>query len=710
MGIDTPGRRGNHSGGCARHADFRRDLGVCLLLALSTLAVYAPVRGFDFVNYDDPEYVTGNPHVRNGLTVDGIVWAFTHSHSANWHPLTWISHMLDCQLFGLNPAAHHLTNVLLHIANTVLLFWVLNAMTGRRWRSGFVAALFALHPLHVESVAWVSERKDVLGAFFWMLTLAAYVRYVRRPTWWRYAAVALVFALGLMAKQMVVTLPVVLLLLDLWPLGRLEVPPFGKGGQGGIPPNVRPNPPQSPFFKGGRGTVVGLVIEKLPLIGLAVAASAITFVAQRHGGAVVSAADRTLTFRAANALIAYVTYLVKMVWPSGLAVFYPTPAVLLAWWVAGAALVLSALSVLAFRAARQRPYLLVGWLWYLGTLVPVIGIVQVGDQAMADRYTYLPLVGIFIIVTWGACDLAARWPSRRIGLGLVGTAALAACCTLTWRQLHYWRNGSALFQRALAVTADNHVAHLNFGQILFDQGDLRGALGHFTEVVRIRPGFAKARVNLAAALAATGETDAAMAQYAEALRLDPNESMAHLNLGLLLAARGDLDAALAHCAEALRLDPMYAKAHTAMGLALAAREKWPEAIAHYREAIRLDPESAAVHNSLAIAFEHSGRAEEAIQQYAEVVRIVPDDPRGHYNLASALADQGRLDEAIHHYRETLRRKADFPEAHYALGIALARKGDFPAAATEFRAALAARPDWPAAQAALESVLASGAVP
>ena len=552
----------------------RRTILICVALSAATLAVFWPVTGCDFTNYDDPIYVSGNPHVQSGLTRESVQWAFTTGYAGNWHPLTWLSHMLDCQLYRRKSGGHHLTSLLFHIANSLLLFGLLRRLTdagqGRRkeecsaqnwgafWRCCFVAALFALHPLHVESVAWVAERKDVLSTFFFMLTLWAYARYaeVQGPTSkvqsqgtgdetenaesgitdhgsritdhvTRYYLLSLLFfALGLMSKPMLVTLPFVLLLLDYWPLQRCQPAPCD------LKPSARKLHPS--FF-----ILHPLLLEKLPFLALSAASCVVTFLVQRGAGAVPSLEALPLGFRLSNALISYVRYALKMGWPAKLAVFYPAPVEWPPEWVAGAALVLAGVSALALRSARKAPWFAFGWFWYLLTLVPVIGIVQVGHQAMADRYSYIPLVGLFVTIAWGGAEAGARWPKSRGWLAAGAAAALAACGALTWQQTGYWRNSASLFEHALAVTRDNFVAHNNLGEVLMDGGDLAAAESHFAEAVRLKPYDAEARCSLAAALTSQHKAREAIQHYQEALKLLPNFPDALNNLAWILAANPD---------------------------------------------------------------------------------------------------------------------------------------------------------------------------
>ena len=545
---------------------FRAAPLICLLLGFVTLAVYWPVLHCDFNNYDDDLYVTKNRQVQSGLTWAGLRWAFTTRQCTNWHPLTWISHMADCELYGLDPAGHHATNLLFHIANTVLIFLVLRRMTGAQWRSAFVAALFALHPLHVESVAWVAERKDVLSTFFWALTLWAYVRYAqnqpgsgsRESTAGRaapapgsrlwspdYARVVLFFALGLMAKPMLVTLPLLLLLLDFWPLRRMPatVRVFGR--------ELRTC--EAGDERASQTTLARLIVEKLPLLALSLASSAVTLWAQHKA---VGTLHCPFLFRMANADISYIRYIKKMVWPDKLVVLYPFPHVLVFWQVVIAALALGGLTVLAIRHAKTHPYLLTGWLWYLGTLVPVIGGVQVGVQSMADRYTYVPLLGLFIIIAWGAYDLAAQWQLRPVALGSMAVLALAACIPVTRAQVGYWKNSVVLCQRALRYTSDDHlILKCNLADGYYDQGQLDEAINECREILQVKPDYIHVCIKLGIALAEKGLWDEAISQFQRVIQLNPNDSFARNNLGIALRQKGRYDEAIAQFQEVLRLEP-----------------------------------------------------------------------------------------------------------------------------------------------------------
>jgi protein O-mannosyl-transferase len=650
------------------------------VLVVLTLAAYSGVRHLQFVPFDDQGYVYENPHVRAGLTMDGLRWALTTGEQANWHPLTWLSHMLDVQLFGLDAGRHHLTSLAFHTINTLLLFVLLARSTGAIGRSATVAALFAVHPLHVESVAWIAERKDVLSTFFWLLTVGAYVWYARAPGRWRYAAVVAGLALGLMSKPMLVTLPFALLLLDVWPLGRFS---FSGGESDGKSAHAYAAEAQTAF---------ALVREKVPLLLLAACSSVITLLVQSHGGAVKSTQILALDVRVANALISYVMYLAKAVWPSGLAVFYPYEMSIHVWQWCGALAMLAAITWLVIRARRPFPYLPVGWFWYLGTLVPVIGLIQVGTQSMADRYTYVPLIGVFMMVVWGVSDLAGRWTGRRIALPVAAGAIVIACTVATRAQVTHWQGAWTLWTHALAVTHDNEAAHIAVGSMLAMQGRLEDAVGHFREAVRIAPESSAAHRALGKALAEFGRFDEGVEHLSMAVRYQPTSADAQDDFGIALADHGKPAAAIPRYLEALRLDPNRASTHRRLGSALMMLGRADEAIAQYQDAIRLQPEFARAHNDLGFALIAVGRNDEAKDQFVQALRFEPDLAEAHDNLGFALAAEGRAAESLPHLVEAVRLKPDFEIARLHLGMALGAAGRVDEAARELREVLRINPN------------------
>lgn len=666
----------------------RLDLWVALGIAVLTAIAYAAVPRLGFLLWDDNLYVTDNRFVARGFTWEGLRWALTANHANNWHPLTWMSHMLDVQLFGMNAAAHHVVNLLLHIAAAIVLFLALLRMGGGTWRSAFVAALFAVHPAHVESVAWLSERKDVLGALFWMLALWGYVEYVRRPGLMRYLGVLVPFALGLAAKPMLVTLPFALLLLDVWPLGRVWGGAASAAGDSTLA-RLRAAAPR-------------LLAEKLPLFALAAASSCVTFVVQQKTGAVADPFVIPAWLRFANPLVSYVAYLGKLLWPADLAALYPYPKSIPAWQAIGSLALLAGVTVLVLREIRRRPWLAVGWLWFLGTLVPVIGWVQVGRQAMADRYTYIPFIGLFVMIAWGVPELLARRPGRAVALATAGGLAVAACVYGTWMQVPKWRDGVTLWTHTLAVTRENAFAHFNLGVTLADRGQPAAALGEYAEALRIDPQFARGYNNLGAALMDLGKAEEAMTQFDRALSIAPRYPEAHHNMGRALVERGRLEEAVEQFRQALADDPDYAPAHIEMGIALMRLGRADDAIIHYTAALRLQPDHPAAHNNLGTALERRGRIEQAIQHYAAAVRLNPGYAVAHFNLGAALGRLGREDAAIPQYLEALRTRPDYVDAHNNLGAALANLGRIDEAIPHFEEALRLRPGNADAQRNLDS--------
>ena len=710
--------------------DWRRLLLPGLALFVFTALVYAPVRRAEFVNYDDYLYVVENSHVATGLTSANVAWAFTHFAAGNWHPLTWISHQADCQLYGLQPAGHHVTSVLIHAANAVLLLGVLFAMTGALWRSLLVAALFAVHPLNVESVAWISERKNVLSTLFWLLAMGAHARYARRPSPGRYALVALLLALGLMSKPMVVTLPCALLLLDWWPLGRWS--------------------PRQPNATAG---ALALVREKLPLFALVLIGSLVAVAAQRQAQAVPTLGQVPFTARLTNATVAYAAYLEQTVWPSGLAAFYPhlvrhlpVGRVLLAL------LLLGALTALAWRL-RDAAYLPVGWLWYLGTLVPVIGIVQVGSQARADRYAYVPLLGIFIALAWGLEALTRG--SRLAGAG--AALAVAALASITVRQAGYWQNSMALFEHARDVTPDNYVAYTNLGLaynkqkrwdeairhfdralqiqprsaeawghrglalakegrldeavqslqraldiypsvlahnslgIALGKRDPDAAIGHLRAALDLDPEFVEARINLGSALLHKGDAAGAQQAFDEALRRDPQSAITHFRLGSVLLEHGELDGAALQLGTALRLDPTQADTHNSLGVVRLRRGDLDAALALFREALAIEPLHADAHSNVGVVLLRKGQKEAAQAELAAALRLNPRHADAHATLGAMLAQDGKLEEGTTHFRAAVEADPDNAIAQNNLGAALLQKGDLDGAVEHLTRAIRANP-------------------
>ncbi len=590
-------------------------IAICIFLAVSTFAVYSQVQDHEFINYDDDKYVTNNEYVKAGFTRDSVGWALTTSYNSNWHPMTWLSHMLDAQLFGPNSKGHHLTNLLFHIANVLLLFLVLLRMTGALWQSGFVAALFALHPLNVESVAWVAERKNVLSTFFWLLTMWAYIRYAQKTNLKRYSLVILFFAMGLMSKPMLVTLPFVLLLLDYWPLRRLQ--------------------------SDRRTAISRLVYEKIPLLVLVAGSVVTTLTVQKMGGALGSLNAFPIQERVINALVSYWLYLQKMIWPGGLAIFYAHPENTLSVWkgLATAAL-LALVTTAAIRLARRAPYFAVGWFWYLGTLIPVIQLVQTGSIAMADRYAYVPLIGIFIIIAWGLPELLAKWRLRSRILTIAAGIWISTLMLMTWNQVSHWKNSITIFSHAIEVTDIEYpnflLAHNNLANALLAEGRTGKAISHYKMAINLMPDYAVNHNHLANALFAEQKTEEAISHFKMAIELMPDYAIAHNNLGTVLLAEQKTEEAISHYKTAVKLLPDYATAHYNLGFALMKEKKTGEAIFHFKMAIQLEPNNTNAHSNLGNALLAEQKTKEAISHYKIAINLKPDNPLVLQNFKMAL--------------------------------------------------------------------------
>jgi len=670
-----------------------QDLLIFLALLALTLAVFWPVYRFDFLSYDDSEYVSQNVRVQAGLNGGNIAWAFRTFFFMNWHPLTWLSYMLDSQLFGLRSGAFHLVNVLLHALTTLLVFAVFKRMTGARWPSAFLAMLFAVHPLHVESVAWIAERKDVLSGFLFMLTLWAYLRYTERPQPRRYSLTLLFFAFGLMAKPMLVTLPFVLLLLDFWPLRRLHT---------ATTPSITHHPSSITDHPSPR-----LLWEKAPFFILAGVSSLLTCLAQR--GAEVPFASLSLAQRFTNSLVSYGRYLGKAIWPQNLAVYYPHPGHWPAWEVAGAALLLFAVTLFAIAQWRKRPYLAVGWFWFLGMLVPVIGLVQVGGQSMADRYMYLPLIGLLIISIWGALDLLhththnlnpnpnpnpnPAHPLRRSLPILGAAAAVLACLLVSSRQVRFWDNTQHLFERALAVTSGSSQAHEGLGVALLLDGKTNEALPHFTAALDIDPANYSAYGSVGNVLLGQGKTAEALVQIQKGLQLSPDNPILNHNCGLCLALQGRFAEALPYYSAALRAKPEFPDALFSYGNALVELRRYDEAIVQYETALRLKPNFAPVHFNLGNVLKEQGKFAEAAGHYQALLQIEPANSSAHASLALSLARQGNPQQAFPHFTEALRLQPDNPEFHYQYASALYASSKPADAVVHYREAIRLKPDF-----------------
>ncbi len=693
--------------------------------------MFHQVVGFDFVDLDDLSYVVDNRAVTAGLTFHGLVWAFTGSYEGYWAPLTWLSYMADVQAFGVRSGALHATNVLLHAASACVLFAALKRMTGAYWRSAFVAGLFAVHPLHVESVAWIAERKDVLSTFFYFLTIWAYARYVERPFDFaqgrpfdfaqarpalaRYALVIVAFGCALMSKPMVVTLPVALLLLDVWPLGRLRHRLDGEGpctqpssSLAGAP---TPRSASSRRVLLEKGTTWrALLWEKVPLLLMALIVAAVTVVAQSGAGAVVSFDVAAPSTRIANAVVSCAVYLVQTVWPSGLAALYPYPRTVPAWQVIASVILLAGISFGVLRARRRAAYAVVGWLWYLVTLLPVLGFIQAGPQARADRYTYVAMTGISIMATWGLAQLLARSARRRVTVAGTACAVLAVFGLLAWQQVQTWRSTESLFRRALAVTDDNYVAHRGLGSVLLQRKQVDDATVELRSAVALAPRYADAQSDLGNALLAANQTEEALSHLDQAVQLQPAVSGFRVNLGSALYALGRSQAAEAEYREALRLAPDSHEARSGLGLALAQEGKLEDARRELTAAIQLNPAYADAHLNLATVLARMGRSEEAARAFSAFSRLNPDAADGHIGLGALLAQQGRMNEAVAELSIAARMKPDDGVLRANLGTALVSTGRLDEGTAELSEAVRLRPDVPELRHNLDLALAMRASP
>ena len=719
-----------------RDLGVRRDYAIALLLVFATAFVYLPVRWFGFLLFDDADYVTANPMVRRGLTWVGLRWAFTSMSAANWHPLTWLSHMLDVQLFGTSATGPHAVNVCLHAANAVLVFILFRQLTGYAARSAAVAALFALHPLRIESVAWVAERKDVLCGFFFLLSLLAYARHCKQSSrapelqpcragspdpavadlacnlngasdshasdatagsgdpalhqsvfpqsashrtlspslslpWWS----LIFFVLALLAKPMAVTLPFVLLLLDYWPFGRL-----GRSGEG-----------ERSDFAAKMKVAGGLLLEKLPFFALSAASCVVTYLAQNRAGVVRSADALPLAARVANASVSYVRYLEKLVWPADLAIFYPHPGQWPARQVIASMLVLAVLTVGALRFARRHGFAFVGWAWFLGMLVPAIGLVQVSEQAMADRYSYLPSIGIFVAVVWTVATLVARYRWSTIALTGATAIVLVAAAAGTRRQLRTWQDGETLFRHALAVTERNAPAHYNLANELANVGRTDEAIAEYRRALEVNPHYADAQCNLGTALLRKGDTAAAVAAFRRTIEVQPNHVVAHCDLGLTLLDSGRTDEAIAEFRAAAAL-PTGGIGFFHLGNVALRQGRIADAIANYEKALAADPGNADAHNNLAAALLRAGRSTEALRHFARALELRPRDSDTNSNFADVLLQRGLIDQAAARYAIAVEARPENVDAHCGWGTALLMQGRLDAARREFEKTLALQPD------------------
>jgi tetratricopeptide (TPR) repeat protein len=578
---------------------------ICLMIVTVSLVVYGQIRQHAFVSFDDGLYVFDNPKVRSGLSMENVTWAFGFTGIAYWHPLTWLSHMLDCQLFGLNSGWHHLTNLIFHIFNSLLLYSVFRTMTGDCWKSGVIAILFAVHPINVESVAWVAERKNVLSTFFWMLTLLSYSFYVAKAQISRYLFALLFFALGLLAKPAIVTLPFVLLLLDFWPLNRVRIDALMNQNRSLTWVDIKTWVEKS--------NILRLILEKIPFFLLIGGSVYLSFLSTRHHGIVVSTREVPVDLRLANGLVSYLVYLGKMLWPQKLAVFYPYPNEIPMWWTTVALIWAVCISVIVLRWSLRRPYLAVGWFWYLGTLVPYIGLMQAGLwPAQADRWAYIPFIGLFVMMAWGFPQLIAGWRYRKIGLTLATVSITFILTTITWAQIGYWKNSVALYQHAVDVTLDNDIAHSNLGAAYFEAGQVDRAIYHFVEALKIQPGYDPAHQNLNRALAAGAKADGAIESMQKLIEIYPEVPALHYNLGNLYRGNGQLDKAISQYQAALTQQPDFIHAINNQAGIYIVKAEYSKALTLLKKIVALQPSDPEICVDIARVYAIQRQTQESI--------------------------------------------------------------------------------------------------
>lgn len=663
------------------------------LLIVVTIISFANLLDNQFISYDDPGYITKNEHIRSGISIETIIWSFQSTEQSNWHPLTWISHALDCTLFGLDPKYHHAMNLLLHLLSSIILFIVLRQATHAPWESAFVALIFAIHPLHVESVAWAAERKDVLCGLFWMLTLGTYMKYRQSPSIGKYIATLCVFTLGLLAKPMIVTLPFVLILLDYWLQHPLSL--------------------QNKITRKERKTDLTFLIKsirgKIPFFILSFASSVITYIVQKQGGSMAESEILSVYVRIENAIVSYARYIWKALFPTDLTIFYPHPeSSLAAWQVGGVALLIIVITIFVWKQRAKHPYLMVGWFWFIGTLVPVIGLVQVGLQAMADRYMYIPIIGLSIMVAWGVPTFVNRLPVKRYFLIMIFIITIIPMVIMTREQVEKWKDSFTLFEHSLAVTSNNHIAYNNLGVALTDSGKYSKAISYLREALRIRPNEILIHSNLARALLSQGEfrealdhykwilkriptdpsfhiriadlladegnIEEAIKHYLEAIRIDPTDPYMFCSLGELYAEQGNFDFAKQQCLSALKLKPNFSKAHNVLGIIAGKQQQYDEAIKEFLEAIRCDSTNADAYNDIGILYERIGKDTEAFEMYKTAVRFNPSHINAHFNLGTILARQEKFDEAEIHWKIVIDIHPKSNDARLNLGKLYAMQG------------------------------------
>ncbi len=666
---------------------------ISLLIVFSTLTVYWQVRSFEFINFDDQLYVTNNTYVNNGISIDSIRWAFSLYRPGEfiyWHPLTSLSQMLDCELFGLNAGLHHMTSVFIHIANALLLFTVMRLMTGALWKSAFVAGLFAIHPINVDSIAWISERKNVLSTFFWMGSMLSYFYYAKKPGGFRYLILITCFSLGLLAKPMLVTLPFVLLLLDFWPLNRFY--------SNSLFTHDLKNP-----SKIQKDSVLRLIIEKIPLLILSIASIIISILSLQIHDQMGSTDVVPVLLRFENAIISYIKYIFKAFWPTNYSIYYPFPDAIPIWQPVAAGIALIVISIFVIYYAKQKPFYLIGWLWYLGTLVPVIGLIQGGRwPEIADRWAYVPLIGIFIMTAWGGSELLSSWRQRRIRAICITSVIFIILIPITQNQVSHWKNSITLFKHAISVTSKNEVAQYNLGHALYNLSiDLTKkelaaeALKHLNEALILNPDNVRAHNNIGNILAKSGNFEEAKRHFLNVLQIDSNHAEARNNLANALICQGRISAGITQYLKLLEINPQFADAHDNLGLAYASLRQYDKAIQHLRLALKINPENKKTKNNLEKIKQLKAISAKTCDELLERVRLNPEDPQPHYNLGVFYQKQHKLQQAMDQYQTVLSLDPGFTDAMYNMAIIYALKNEYNESITWFNKILQFKPDSPA---------------
>ena len=660
---------------------------ICVFLIIALCSLYLQVKDHQFIVFDDYLYVTENSHVLSGLNLKNIKWVFTLSekNGTYWQPLTWISHMVDIQLWGMNAGKHHLTNLFLHIINTLLLFFVLRGMTGALWKSAFVASVFAFHPINVDTVAWIAERKNLLSTCFWLIAMLAYFYYTKRPVLLRYMVVVFSFILGLLAKPMLVTLPFVLLLVDYWPLGRIDL---GQSSTAGVNQNYLAMKTLSTLLKSR------IVLEKIPLIVISILSIYVSMVSVRYVGNTATFEQVPMGLRIENAMVSYITYVGKAIIPHSFAIYYPFPKVIPSWESAGAFFLVMLISGLVLLAYRRYPYLIVGWLWYISTLVPVIGLIQSGLwPAIADRWAYVPLIGVYIMIAWGLPELLNKWQFKKIALATLTGIVVPILIVCSWMQVGYWKNSITLFEHTLKVTANNYVAHNNLAVALIDIGDFDSAVKHCIEALRINPNYANPHINLANALFKKGDVDGSIQQSRLAINLNPNNIMAYANFGQLLFIEKKYDESLSQFRKCLTLDPGYGDAYRFIGNIMLSTENYNEAIVNYKEALRINSSQPEVYYHLGIAYFQKNNYPKAILCFQRAIEENPFYSEANNYLNVAKTAQTRIDNLIESIKASIKADTQNPTLHMKLGNIYLQECIYDSAIAQYQEVLSLQPQF-----------------